>query len=67
MNKNLSITLEEWNNLVSTIKSLKAKVDQIPIPFKLFYKPPQSEKYLNIVEFMDDVDKRLRALEEKWQ
>lgn len=52
---------------MSTIKSLKAKIDQIPIPFKLFYKPPESEEYLNIVEFMDDVDKRLRALEEKWQ
>jgi len=67
MNRNFSVTLEEWNNLVSTIKSLKSKVDQIPMPFKLLYRPPEREEYLNIVEFMDEVDSRLKALEEKWQ
>jgi hypothetical protein len=61
------VTLEEWNNLVSTIKSLKSKVDQIPMPFKLLYRPPEREEYLNIVEFMDEVDSRLKALEERWQ
>jgi hypothetical protein len=67
MNRNFSVTLEEWNNLVSTIKSLKSKVDQIPMPFKLLYRPPEREEYLNIVEFMDEVDSRLKALEERWQ
>jgi hypothetical protein len=37
------------------------------MPFKLLYRPPEREEYLNIVEFMDEVDSRLKALEEKWQ
>ena len=55
--------LEEWNSLVKLVQSLKAKLDQLPVPFKMMYKPPQREEYVNIVEFLDELDERLRKLE----
>jgi uncharacterized FlaG/YvyC family protein len=58
------VNLEEWNSLVKTVQQLKKKLDQIPIPFKFMYKPPSREEYVNIVEFLDELDKRLKRLEE---
>ena len=60
---NNKVRLEEWNSLVKLVQSLKAKLDQLPVPFKMMYKPPQREEYVNIVEFLDELDERLRKLE----
>jgi len=57
------VTIEEWNSLVKLVQNLKAKLDQLPVPFKMMYKPPQREEYVNIVEFLDELDERLRKLE----
>jgi hypothetical protein len=57
------VSLEEWNSLVRLVQNLRGKLDQIPVPFKMMYKPPQREKYVNIVEFLDEIDERLRKLE----
>jgi hypothetical protein len=45
------------------VQSLKSKLDQLPVPFKMMYRPPQREEYVNIVEFLDELDERLRKLE----
>lgn len=60
---NSKVTVEEWNSLVKLVQNLKAKLDQLPVPFKMMYKPPQREEYVNIVEFLDELDERLRKLE----
>jgi len=60
---NNKVTIEEWNSLVKLVQNLKAKLDQLPVPFKMMYKPPQREEYVNIVEFLDELDERLRKLE----
>ncbi len=57
------MSLEEWNSLVKMVQSLKSKLDQLPVPFKMMYRPPQREEYVNIVEFLDELDERLRKLE----
>ncbi len=60
---NNQVSLEEWNSLVKMVQSLKSKLDQLPVPFKMMYRPPQREEYVNIVEFLDELDERLRKLE----
>ena len=57
------MSLEEWNSLVKIVQNLKSKLDQLPVPFKMMYRPPQREEYVNIVEFLDELDERLRKLE----
>lgn len=60
---NSKVSLEEWNSLVKLVQSFKNKLDQLPVPFKMMYKPPQREEYVNIVEFLDELDERLQKLE----
>jgi hypothetical protein len=57
------VSPEEWNSLVKIVQKLKSKVEQIPVPFKFMYRPPSREEYVNIVEFLDEIDERLRKLE----
>ena len=57
------MSLEEWNSLVKLVQNLKGKLDQLPVPFKMMYRPPQREEYVNIVKFLDEIDERLRKLE----
>ncbi len=57
------MNLEEWNSLVKVVQKLKDKIDNIPVPFKFMYKPPSREEYVNIVEFLDELDQRLKKLE----
>lgn len=58
------VKLEEWNSLVKLVQSLKNKLDSIPVPFKFMYKPPSREEYVNIVEFLDELDQRIKKLED---
>ncbi len=58
------MTTEEWNSLVKTINRLKDKIDQIPVPFKMMYKPPEREEHVNLVDYLDEIDHRLKYLEE---
>ena len=60
---NNQVNLEEWNSLVKIVQKLKDKIDNIPVPFKFMYKPPSREEYVNIVEFLDELDQRLKKLE----
>jgi hypothetical protein len=59
--------MEELNLKLSflekRIEAIEEKLRQIPIPFKLMYRPPEKEHHVNIVEYLDEIDKRLQELE----
>jgi hypothetical protein len=48
---------------VKTVKALKEKLDNIPVPFKFMYRPPHREFHMNLTEYLDEIDERLRKLE----
>lgn len=54
---------QRLNYLESRIELLERKVAQIPIPFKLMYRPPYQENHMDIVEYLDKIDKRLEQIE----
>jgi hypothetical protein len=47
------------------VARIEEKLNQLPIPFRLMYRPPEQEQHVNIVQYMDEVDKRLKELEKK--
>jgi hypothetical protein len=49
--------------LESRIEAIEEKLNQIPIPFKLMYRPPGEEHHVNIVQYLDEIHKRLKELE----
>jgi hypothetical protein len=61
--------MEQLNQRLSYLEArlaaIEEKLAQIPIPFKLMYRPPGKEEHMNIVQYLDEIDKRLKALEEK--
>lgn len=46
------------------LDGVKAKLAQIPIPFKFMYRPPHEEHHINLVQYLDSIDERLRKLED---
>ena len=60
--------MEELNLKLSflekRIERIEEKLNQIPIPFKLMYRPPDYDKHLNIVDVLDQIIKRLKQIEE---
>jgi hypothetical protein len=42
---------------------MEEKLNQLPIPFRLMYRPPGENEHVNIVQYMNEVDKRLKELE----
>lgn len=61
--------MEELNQRLSSLERrlarIEEKLDQLPIPFRLMYRPPEREHHVNVVQYLDEIDKRLKALEEK--
>ena len=57
--------IKKLNLLEIRIARIEEKLNQLPIPFRLMYKPPGHEHHVNIVQYMDEVDKRLKELEQK--
>lgn len=49
--------------LEKRIEKIEEKLNQIPIPFKLMYRPPNHEQHLNIVEVLDRIHNRLDQIE----
>jgi len=49
--------------LEKRIERIEEKLNQLPIPFRLMYRPPGEKEHVNIVQYMDEVDKRLKELE----
>jgi hypothetical protein len=56
---------QKLNLLEIRIARIEEKLDQLPIPFRLMYRPPEQKEHVNIVQYMDEVDKRLKELEKK--
>ena len=50
--------------LEKRLDRIEEKLNQIPIPFKLMYRPPETETHVNVVQYLDEIDKRLKELEE---
>lgn len=63
------MTIEQLNQrlgyLEARLTAIEEKLAQIPIPFKLMYKPPEEEKHLNLVEFLDQVNDKLKDIEKR--
>lgn len=55
--------IQRLNLLETKVKRMEEKLNQLPIPFRLMYKPPGEKEHVNIVQYMDEVDKRLKELE----
>lgn len=55
--------MQRLNLLETKVKRMEEKLNQLPIPFRLMYKPPGEKEHVNIVQYMDEVDKRLKELE----
>lgn len=57
------LLMQRLNLLETKVKRMEEKLNQLPIPFRLMYKPPGEKEHVNIVQYMDEVDKRLKELE----
>jgi P2-related tail formation protein len=59
--------MEQLNQRLSYLEArlgaIEEKLAQIPIPFKLMYKPPEREHHVNVVQYLDEINKRLKELE----
>jgi|688.fasta_scaffold05525_8 uncharacterized coiled-coil protein SlyX len=59
--------MEELNQRLSLLETkvarIEEKLNQLPIPFRLMYRPPEKTEHVNIVQYLDEVDKRLKDLE----
>lgn len=55
--------LQALNSLDKRLAVVEEKLSQIPIPFKLMYKPDYLEKHINLVEYLDHINKRLEQIE----
>lgn len=50
--------------LEKRLERIEEKLNQIPIPFKLMYRPPERTDYVNVVEYLNEIDNRLKQLED---
>jgi hypothetical protein len=55
---------EQLNSLTRLVNSLKNKIDKIPMPLKFMYRPPERE-HMNLVDYLNEIDRRLKEVEEK--
>jgi hypothetical protein len=55
--------IQRLSLLETKVARIEEKLNQLPIPFRLMYKPPEKEEHVNIVHYLDEVDKRLKQLE----
>jgi len=60
--------MEQLNQRLSYLEArlgaIEEKLSQIPIPFKIMYKPSYEEKHLNLVDVLDQINKRLKQIED---
>lgn len=55
--------LQALNSLDKRLVVVEEKLAQLPIPFKMMYKPVQKNEHVNLVEYLDEIGERLKNLE----
>ena len=55
--------IEILSSLVKRVESIEEKLNQLPIPFELMYRPPETETHVNVVQYLNEIDKRIKELE----
>ena len=55
--------IQKLNLLEIRVNAMEEKLNKLPIPFRLMYRPPEKEHHVNVVQYLDEVDKRLKELE----
>ncbi len=55
--------IQRLSLLETKVARIEEKLNQLPIPFRLMYRPPEKNEHVNIVHYLDEVDKRLKELE----
>lgn len=59
--------MEELNLRLSFLEKrldrIEEKLNQIPIPFKIMYKPAYANEHVNVVDYLDKINKRLEQIE----
>jgi P2-related tail formation protein len=45
------------------LEAVEEKLSQLPVPFKIMYKPAYREKHVDLVEYLDQINKRLEQIE----
>lgn len=56
---------QRLNYLEARLAAIEEKLAQIPIPFKLMYRPPDHKEHINIVEYLDAVDGAIKKLNDR--
>ena len=54
--------LQKLNSLENRIETLERQVEQLPIPFKLMYKRPESEDYESVANTLDYLHNNVEGL-----
>lgn len=49
--------------LEKRLNRIEEKLNQIPVPFKLMYKPEYSDTHKDIVDYLNTINKRLEQIE----
>jgi len=52
------------NFLEKRLNRIEEKLNQLPVPFKLLYKPEYSNTHQDIVEYLDKINLRLKQIED---
>lgn len=52
------------NFLEKRLNRIEEKLNQLPVPFKLMYKPEYSNTHQDIVEYLDKINLRLKQIED---
>lgn len=55
--------LQALNSLDKRLADVEEKLSQLPVPFKIMYKPAYENKHIELVEYLDHINKRLEQIE----
>lgn len=50
-------------SLQKKLEILEERVNELSEPLELMYRPPERGEHVNIVEFLNEIDSRLKKLE----
>ncbi len=56
---------QRLNYLEARLTAIEEKLAQIPIPFKLMYRPPEHKEHIDIVDYLNAVDAAIKKLNDR--